>query len=80
MQFEICQSVPGHQIGAGQKENHATWAREQLMRAVVGVGAAPSRKVCCGSGGWEWGQMTKDKHHLSMFKKQGRVQWAVEVN
>ena len=47
------------------------------MRAVVGVGAAPSRKVCCGSGEWEWGQMTKDKHHLSMFKKQGRVQWAV---
>ena len=49
------------------------------MRAVVGVGAAPSRKVCCGSGGWEWGQMTKDKHTLSMFKKQNgrRVQLAV---
>jgi hypothetical protein len=66
------------------------------MRAVVGVGAVPSRKVWVevvggsggwkwwvevvgGSGGWKWDQMTKDKHTLSMFKKQNgrRVQLAV---
>ena len=56
------------------------------MRAVVGVGAAPSRKVCvevvCGSGVWEWDQMTTRISTLcqcSKFKKQNgrRVQLAV---
>ena len=48
-----------------------------------GVGGSGGWKwwveVVGGSGGWKWDQMTKDKHTLSMFKKQNgrRVQLAV---